>query len=131
MVHTVLTIAAKYMFWFRQVLNASAHTFSTPVDESFSAADATNSSLLLPQSPRAATIKAILEARAFTAGAFLGLVVIFAVYYSRSPWRKLPPSPRGLPIIGNALQVMDMSWLISKDCKERFGEGSIVYSRER
>ena len=86
---------------------------------------------LRPLSASGPIIKAILEARAFTAGAFLGLVVIFVVYYSRSPWRKLPPSPRGLPIIGNALQVMDVSWLISKDCKERFGEGSIVYSRER
>jgi hypothetical protein len=57
----------------------------------------------------------------------LGLIVIFIVHYSRSPWRKLPPGPRGLPIIGNALQVMDMNWLISKDCKERFGEDILSY----
>ncbi|KAH9960117.1 hypothetical protein BC827DRAFT_413964 [Russula dissimulans] len=30
-----------------------------------------------------------------------------------------------LPIIGNILQVMNKPWLLSKDCKDRFGE--IVY----
>jgi hypothetical protein len=129
MVHSILTSAATYMFWFRQVLYTLVHTLSAPADESFPAADATNSNFLLPRSPGAAIIKAVWEARAFTAGAFLGLVAIFVVYYSRSPWRKLPPGPRGLPIIGNALQVMDMTWLISKVCKERFGKDSIVYSR--
>ena len=129
MVHFILTSAAAYMFWFRQVLYTSAHTLSAP-DESFPAADATNSKSSLSRSPRAAFIKAVWEARAFIPGAFLGLVAIFVVYYFRSPWRKLPPGPRGFPIIGNALQVMDMTWLISKDCKERFGKDSIVYPRK-
>jgi len=131
MERSILTAAATYMCWFRQVLYASAHTFSAPADESFSPAGPKNSQFLLPRSPGAAIIEAVWETRAFATGAFLGLVAIFVVYYSRSPWRKLPPSPRGLPIIGNALQVMDMTWLISKDCKERFGEDSIVYSWER
>ncbi|KAI9442995.1 cytochrome P450 [Lactarius indigo] len=47
---------------------------------------------------------------------------MFTVLYARSPWRKLPPSPRRTPIIGNALQLLDIPWLISKDCKDRFGD---------
>ena len=71
-------------------------------------------------------VNAFWEGKNFTAGIVLGLVAILLVYYARSPWRKLPPSPRGFPIIGNALQVMDTSWLISKDCKDRFGDYLII-----
>jgi len=39
----------------------------------------------------------------------------------------LPPGPQHLPIIGNALHLMDKRWLISRDCKERFGELLIIY----
>lgn len=126
MIYSILTTLAKYMFWFQQNLD-TAHAFSLPEDGRSSAVDAVTSRSGLSLSPRAPTTKAIWDAQKFAAGAFLGLVAIFVVHYARSPWRKLPPSPRGLPIIGNALQANNMHWLISKDCKERFGEDLITY----
>jgi hypothetical protein len=86
------------------------------------ARDALAPNLILSQPLIAHTIEAIQENKTLTAGIVLGIVIIFTVNYIRSPWRKLPPSPRRLPILGNALQLRNKSWLLSKDCKERFGE---------
>ncbi len=81
--------------------------------------------LLRPLSASGPTIKVIRETNTLTAGIILGLFIILAVGYTRSPRRKLPPSPPRLPILGNALQLMDKRWLLSKDCKERFSEYTI------
>ena len=129
MTYSILSALVKYMFWFHQGL-ATTHAFSVPADGRSSAVDAVTSKFGLSLSLTPPTTKAIWDAGTFTASAFLGLVAIFVVHYVRSPWRKLPPSPRGLPIIGNALQANDMNWLISKDCKERFGEYPIIYLGE-
>jgi len=85
--------------------------------------------LLRPLSASGPTIKAIWETKSLTAVITLGLSIILAVGYTRSPWRKLPPSPPRLPILGNALQLRDKSWLLSKDCKERFGEYTVNVSK--
>ena len=49
------------------------------------------------------------------------LVVILVARYLRSPWRRVPPGPKGLPILGNALQLKDKSWMFGKEYKRNFG----------
>ena len=45
---------------------------------------------------------------------------IVAIRYARSPWRRVPPGPRGLPLLGNASDLKDKSWLFERSCKQRF-----------
>jgi hypothetical protein len=59
-------------------------------------------------------------------GLLLSLVLVLAVQYARSPWRKVPPGPRGLPILGNALHLQDKAWLVGSDCKRKFGVPSFI-----
>ena len=56
------------------------------------------------------------------------LVTILAIRYARSPWRKLPPGPKGLPLLGNALQLKDKRWMFEKDCKQKFGTSEPILS---
>lgn len=60
------------------------------------------------------------------AGIVLGVAIILVVQYARSPWRKVPPGPKGLPILGNAFQLKDKHWMFNKDCKRKFGMFSSV-----
>jgi hypothetical protein len=54
-------------------------------------------------------------------GVIFGVAIIMAVQYARSPWRKVPPGPKGLPILGNAFELKDKRWMFNKDCKQKFG----------
>jgi hypothetical protein len=53
-------------------------------------------------------------------------LVAFIISYTRSSRQRLPPQPRGLPVIGNFFQFADRRWLFSRDCKERFGEHRVL-----
>ena len=75
----------------------------------------------LPRPLISLTVDSIWETKALGAGIVIGTIIIFIVNYIRSPWRKLPSGPRRLPALGNALQLRDKSWLLSKGCKEKFG----------
>ena len=62
-------------------------------------------------------------------GFVLGLVVILAAQYANSPWRKVPPGPKGLPILGNALQLNDKRWMFEKDCKRNFRMSNPIFTQ--
>ena len=118
------TILATAMGWLRGTLDASNYYVSSlPSDGDISAIDAVVPNIMLLR-PLSVPIVKIWETKPLTTGVVLGIVIIFTVNYIRSPWRKLPPSPPRLPVLGNALQLRNKSWLLSKDCKERFGEFS-------
>ena len=54
-------------------------------------------------------------------GIAIALIVILTVHYARSPWRHVPPGPKRLPVLGNALQLQDKAWMFGRDCKRDFG----------
>ena len=55
-------------------------------------------------------------------GVILGLIVLYAARYLASPFRKVPPGPRGYPIIGNLLEMTAGQWLKFSEWQKTYGQ---------
>jgi cytochrome P450 len=68
------------------------------------------------------TVKGALSNKSLSATSLIAISAFILVRYIRSPWRKVPPGPRGLPLIGSALKLVDRQWLIFTKWQKTYGD---------
>ncbi len=58
----------------------------------------------------------------FSIGAILGFIVLYTARYLASPYRKLPPGPRGYPIIGSLIEMRASQVFKFSEWQKKYGQ---------
>src|SRR6266702_1974928 len=66
-------------------------------------------------------VDVVITYKSFFSVVVAGISVHALVTYLRSPFRKLHPGPKGLPLLGNILQITQNQWSTFTNLRKKFG----------